>query len=285
MRRSPAERYILCRLMDGVGIGELHQELAARQLDVLPLERVSAYEAGLNLPVGLAPRDGTNYGSQRFLVRHGVRQFFHPDGDVRGARLLLERPLAREFVEVLVVAGADDNWIASASSRRGTPISARAIRLYRYFYFDLSVLDSGELFAFLGHKRGENVDSSTEDSRLRAARSRETSLGFLLEALRAGSMPSNLQLGRILRAAQTTAVAATLDAGLRGDARRSLLYSTIAKNVTEIIQLVGDPSGDLQHEIKTLMLGTSTETVPHVSELGGSHTTDLLGEPTDMLNV
>ncbi len=71
-----------------------------------------------------------------------------------------------------------------------------------------------------------------------------------------------------------------VEAPLGGEAARALAFSSVAKHLTETLQAIGDPGGDLQHEIKTLMLGTSTDTVPHVSELGGSHTTDLLGEPT-----
>lgn len=280
MRRSPAERFIQSRLLEGVGVLDLQRELVDRQLDVLPRGRLDAYAAALAVPQGFDPRDLSHRASQRFLLEQGLRQYFHPDQDMRAAMWLLDQPQPREFTEVLVVSGADDDWLACALARRGTPFSSRALWLYRRFFFDLSLVDHAHLLAFLCRRRGEEVEVTTDDAYQRAARSRETSLGFLLELLRAGSMPSVAQLGRILRAAQFTAIAATLDAGLQNDSRKALQCSAIAKNVTEIIERIGDPSGDLQHELRSLLLETDPARVPHVSELGGTHTTNLLGEPT-----
>ncbi|MFO0570433.1 MAG: hypothetical protein U0263_32620 [Polyangiaceae bacterium] len=50
-------------------------------------------------------------------------------------------------------------------------------------------------------------------------------------------------------------------------------------NLTEIIQTIGDPSGDLQYELRSLLLETDPDRVPHVSELAVVHN-QLAGEPT-----
>ncbi|MFO0570434.1 MAG: hypothetical protein U0263_32625 [Polyangiaceae bacterium] len=173
------------------------------------------------VPQGFDPRDLSHRPSQRFLLAQGLRQYFQPDQDMRAAMWLLDQPQPREFTEVLVVSGADDDWLACALARRGTPFSSRALWLYRRFFFDLSLVDHAHLLAFLCHRRGEEVEITTDDAYQRAARSRETSLGFLLE------LPRRLDaVGCAARPDpacwRTTAIAATLDAGLQNDSCKAL---------------------------------------------------------------
>jgi len=279
MRRSPAERYIEFRLLDGIGAEELQTELAERQLDVLPVSRLDQYARQLVVPTRFAPRDRAHLASQRYLSSHGLRLLFQPDFDTRAATSLLDKPEPREFVETLLVSGADDGWVAGVQTRRGTATTARTIRLYRQYYFDLSLLTSSELGSFLAVRRGEQTETAPDSDMARAARSRATSLGPLLAVLRAGSIPSSAQLGRILRATQVTSAVSMLDSSLQGDSVSALRYATLAKLTSEVIEIVGDPGGDLQRDIRALLLGTAAEEVPHVSELGASYTTNLLGEP------
>ncbi|MCC6651691.1 MAG: hypothetical protein IT348_11135 [Candidatus Eisenbacteria bacterium] len=280
MHRSPAERYAVCRLLEGATVGDAVQDLADRQLDVVPIEYVAQLQAELAPPTGFDPRDRTHLTSQRYLLQRGVRLYFQRDAEMDAAAELLNRPLEREFMETLIVAGADNAWLAHALERRGTPVSERAIRLFRSCFFDISPLDSRELRQFLARRRGEDVPPEAEDPRLRAAHSRGSGLALLLEMLRAGSMPAGVQISRLFEAARIAAAAGCVEATLGGEAARALAFSSVAKNLTETLQAIGDPGGHLQHELRALMLGTSTETVPHVSELGGTHTTDLLGEPS-----
>lgn len=276
--RSPAERFARCRLADGADVQALADELAERHLDVVPPEHLVALQADLRLPSPFYPRDRGHHESQTFLLQNRLRLYFQPDADMEGASALVDDALPREFAETLIVAGAEEPWLAAALQRRGTTISARGLRLYKSFFFAVDGLDTAELSQFLDRRRGEEV-APEDDPRVRAARSRGTGLSLLLESMRSGNMPSNLQMARLLQAAQVVAIAGCLDASLRGDAQRSLHFSAIARNTTEVLQLIGDAGQDLQRDLRALVLETAQDEVPHISRLGGTHTTELVGDP------
>jgi hypothetical protein len=250
----------------------------------------------LATPVPFYPADQLHRPSQRFLLREGIRLFFHPDRSMTRAFELLDDPRAKEMVETGVMSGHTPVWVAALLRRRGIGATAEAVERYVAHFFDLKLVDSSELKVLFDLRMvGEPTSDPHEQTALAAelsgkhmyshlarvtAHQAATPVACIMHEMRMGIMPSALELGKIAAAARTAAASCVLDSLLRGDLpERARDYALTAKVMSEIVDSVGDPEVELNEGLRSILLDTDAYEVPLLSQLsGGEHTVDL--QPT-----
>lgn len=297
IRRSPCEYYLKYLVVhpDKYTNEYITTVCERQQLDVLGDWYLDILRVKYVPPVPFYPSDSLHNKSQRFLFKEKIQQLFLPDEDMRRTLELLDRPRAKEFVEASLVSGAPEELIAHAlGPQRKFVCTEKAIHYYRHFFWNIELVDTTELKALL-QLRVPNAEQITdgqkkraasalhkvlkEDPRVIAASLPQSPLTALMSQMRMGLMPRNLNLGDVVEATRRMAAVRALEAVSRDDAfasKRALEYTMVARNMTEMLEMIVRPDDRLREELSTIALRTEEGPVPYIHELSeGEHTTEL----------
>lgn len=307
VRRSPCELYIKYLLVRSgqATTAEIIQHLVQKQLDFISDAYIENLRTQCVPPVPFYPANTHHPLSQRFLIKQGLRTFFHPDANADRAKAMLDEPSTKEFIEASVISGLSFEMTSVGLRKKGVPSTSGAVEQYCYFFWNLSNVDSLELKALLrlrmqslvyaGLPGPLDVDAGEmqqlmrkglwNDPRWLAANTSNKAIANIMHALRSGYMPSGVELGRLAQFGQVAGVAAAADAMMRGarpEHARDLALT--AKLMGDILETVGDPEADLRQDLRTLVLKTESKPVPQIHQLTqGNHTTDV--QPIEQKDV
>ena len=298
IRRSPCEYYIKYLLVhpDDYPDSEIEEILRLQQLDNIGLEYIERLRNECTPPTPFYPFDELHFKSQRFLIREGIRSLFIPDSDADCAMKLLTTPRAKETIETSLICFSASAWIAAVLTRRlGVPATSDAIEIYKHLFFNINLVDSHELKTIL-RKRVSQVEvydthqqvlktiewkTGYTDPRRLSAEMAITPLAGMMNEMRMGLMPTNVELAKVASAARLAATVGCLEGLARGerpDRCRDLAHT--AKLMHEMLETVGDPESDLQSSLQLLRLQTEAEPIPSIEQLSaGHHTVDV--QPID----
>lgn len=300
IRRSPCENYLkyLVSHPHGYDNRRIRNICVLQQLDFVDEYYLDRLRKKVVPPVPFYPHDDMHERSQRFLMKHRIWKLYYPDPDMEAATALLEQPKAKEHIEMMLLGHATPTWIASALRRTGVKATAESVKLFKYYYWNTDLVDTTELKVLLLvrgaseiQEEGRNpletsayqaltIKAGRTDPRLLAVESQLPAMTTMMNMLRMGFMPSNVELSRIASATRIAANVQAFSSSLRGafgDSERSRDYAQVVKTMTEVLDAVGSPEEDLTHQLTTL-LQTDKSEMPTIKQLGGSYTVDV--QPT-----
>ena len=294
IRRSPCEYYIKYLLVhpDDYGDEEVEELLRTQQLDNIGMEYLELLRASCPHPMPFYPFDEMHFRSQRFLIREGIRGLFVTTSHVECAMKLLQLPRAKEFIETSLICRSLPAWIAAVLSRKmGIPATQESIDIYKHFFFNVDLVDSHELKTII-RKRVEMVDvydphqsvlktlawkTGFSDPRRVSAEMSIAPLAGMMNEVRLGLMPTNVELSKVATTTRLVATVGCLEGLMRGerpDRCRDLAQT--AKLMHEMLETIGDPESDLQESLRALALQTEAEPIPSIHQLSaGHHTVDV----------
>lgn len=294
IRRSPAEYYIKYLIVhpDAYGDEEIEDVLRTSQLDNIGLEYIERLRQTCSPPVPFYPNDDLHFPSQRFLIREDLRALFFPDQHTECALNILGTPRAKEVVETSLICRSTMAWIAAVLTRKlGVRSTPESVSIYKHYFFNTDLVDSHELKTIL-RKRVELIDvydshqqilktigwkTGYSDPRRISAEMAITPLAGMMNEMRMGLMPTNIELSKVASAARLAATVGCLEGLMRGerpDRCRDLAQT--AKLMHEMLETVGDPESELQSSLQALTLQTEAEPIPPIRQLtGGNHTVDV----------
>lgn len=267
-----------------------------QQLDFIGLPYLERLRTVCVPPTPFFPDDRMHRRSMRFLRKEMLYTMFHPDDVMQEAAGILDHTKAKETVESMLISQSHPAWICTVLRRHGLDVSEAAISRYKHYYFNVDLVDSSELKALmiarLHHTDGNDADQSRissamtivekSDARRSLAMATSPMTANIMNTLRLGLLPTSLDVSRLAEATRVAALSGALDVSLRGLPAQGRDYAFIAKMMTEILESVGDPAGDLQEGLAKLAIETEKEEVPHIKQLTeGSHTLDL--QPIDVV--
>lgn len=300
IRRTPCEyylKYLLCH-PDNYSLGDVEVILREHQLDYpgpLPVRRLNDR---LRKPPIFRPYDKRHSLTFRFLVTEGIYSLFHPDEHMKAAVALLKKPRAKEMLEAMTISGDPDSFILHRLKGMGFKLTAQALKKYYFYFWNLDLVDRTELGALLQMRvdamvmDGDDLASTLRhkamrkaaynDPRLAAVNSPASPFAGVLNQIRYGYMPESIDLPSLMARAREVLGVRAMEAGLdRGPmaARQALEFTASMKNVSDMLEALGDPGEDLQRNLMNLMLDNDRSPVPYVHELTeGKHTVDV--QPT-----
>lgn len=292
IRRSPCElyiKYLLCH-PDGYSLGAVKDIVVGQDLDYPSDLYAQGLRRKLRVPVPFYPTNITHARSQRFLKAERIFAFFHPDDPAEEAHRLLRSPRAKETIETMTLSGDPDPLVAHRLRRLGIPASTEGVRRYCRYYWDLSLVDSTEAGALFRMRVERTLDTDpgfdpTRDQMLQhfalgKARYRDprrfasempnSPMASLMNQLRLGVMPTQVELGRLLSATRMAALCRANEviyASSPTDAARGRDFMLMAKLATDLIADIGSPDTELQRDLQQLVLETEQGSVPHIRAL------------------
>lgn len=300
VRASPCDYYLkyLVTHPDKYDDGSIRTLVKLQHLDFVGVAHLQRIRKSCSPPTPFYPEDPLHAESQRFLVKERIYSLYYHENDVdmKQAILLLDHPRGKEMVEQMLFSGAEPLWIAQMLKRVQFTATARAVELYKHFYFNVELVNETELRAIMGMRSEIEIDGQDKDevnykaAFKQACKSHIADLttnaavspfSRILGMLKVGLMPSGVQISRIATAGRAAATVRSLENTLLGRAEPARDFALTAKLLNELLESVGDNSGDLQNSLMKMALDTDASEVPSIGELtGGDHTTDLLPELT-----
>lgn len=300
IRRSPCEQYIKFLLVhpDHYTTAMIREIVLTKGLDYIGDIYAKRLLTQMRVPDPFKPLNKLHANSQNFIMREGLAGFFYPTAPDNLAAQLLENAKAKELIETLTLAGEKPAFIVAYLERKdGIRATSEALRRYCKYYWNLKLLDQTELRGLIRMRadviitlgKEPDADEHAQFSVMKSAQYRDprrlvvespiTPVAAMLNRMRLGIMPSQLELSRMASAARVAATARTLES-LLNDAPNSATnardYSQVSSSMTELIQALGSPDAELQKELQQLQLATDHSELPHIAELSdGHHTTDL----------
>lgn len=300
IRRSPCELYIKYLLVhpDGYTDDSVLDIVRGQQLDYLGHEYLKRLRARLRIPVPFYPNNKLHSPSKKLLVRHKILGFFHPDEDSITAHHLLQKPRAKELIETMVIAGESHGVIAHRLRSIGSTVKVRAVKRYCGFYWNVELVDSTELRALLRMRvehpryRDDGMEPLPEqrlqmfamnkvqyqDPRRMMVDMPVIPMAGLMNQMRMGLMPSQVELARLANVTRVAATVRAFESTMAGGpmgAVQARDYALVAKTMSEMILEIGSPDIELQKELQQLALVTDESTLPYIGELEGTHTVSL----------
>lgn len=302
IRRAPAEGYYKYLVVhpttyENGYIKEIAKELS---LDYLGDWYIQWLRERLHPPTPFHPEDLTHAKSQKFLMGEGLVRAFHPNEHWFSVLRLLNKPRLREIVETMLLSRAPYAAISHAlDARHGVKFSSEAVRLFKYYFWDIDLLGSMEMRALLDMRNNgalaelDDKDMLAQvasikrmrhtDPRVVAARLPHTPLAAALAQLELGVLPKKMDLGVILE--QTMSVAllrgaeATYNGGPLGASMSDSFFRS-AETLHRLKSAVVNPEDKLRKDLKRISLATTDRRVPTVAQLtAGNHTTNVHPEP------
>ncbi len=304
VRRSPCETYIKFLISHP----DRNQSLAIKdvvrrqQLDCPSTDYVERLRKEMRVPEDFRPHDKLHRPSFSFIMKHKLLGFYHPDPDARVAHQLLQNARAKEAIETSVLVGDTDAFIARRLATLDIPVTLKAVKFYKLFYWDISLVDETEIRALLTMRMDylafpdAGVDGSFtvtsdhrlqhealkrakyKDPRLLAMSMTSSPMSGILNQLRLGLLPNKVEISRLAQATRTAALVRSFESVIAGGptgGADSRDYALTMKMMSELITEIGDPDVDLQKQLNQLAVRTSTARVPQLKELGGEFTTDM----------
>ena len=296
-QRSPCEYYLKYLVVhpDRLTDDDIGKLVRAQQLDFIGPSYLQQLRAKCKPPNPFYPEKKNHRQTTRFLLKEKLEAIFQPDPDMFRAMRFLDKPRAKELIESMAIAGSTTKWIHVSLKRAGFDSTEQAVEYYLFYYFNLSLVDSNELQAFMMHRCDSPVTMDPGEQRLnehyaramlrservQAANMAVTPYAGLLSLLRRGIMPSNVQISRIVSATRLTATIKADEALLEGKSGMSRDYAIVAKAMSEILQETGEVEEGLQEGLSRLVLKTDERRLPNVKQLSGGHHTLDLQPPID----
>lgn len=290
--RSPCEQYLKWLVVhpDRYGDDHIRSLVRAQGLDFIGKPYLHRLRSVCVAPTPFYPEDPTHRTSFRFLRKERIELFFHPTQDMEAATFLMGEPRAKEVIEAMLLARSEPAWIARNLRKVGFDVTSEAIVQYKFHYFNIDLLDATEIRALIMVRAvgDESTDSDEQrlnaasvkasrwDSRVLTSQMQVGPLAAVINQVRLGVLPSNIELGRLVAAARTVSVAGALEAVMDRAPTPAREYALTAKLLTEILEQVGVAEKDLQQGLTGLLLATEQTEVPHIEALtAGEHTLDM----------
>ncbi len=300
IRRSPCELYIKYLLVhpDEYSDENIRDIVRGQQLDYIGHDYLVRLRRRMRQPIPFYPNDRMHAPSRRLIDKHKLAGFFHPDETSIAAMKLLEKPRAKELIETMVIAEDPPALIAHRLRGIGLTTTVRAIKRYCSFYWNISLVDSTELRALLQMRveypryRDDGMELIPETklqlSAMKKAQYQDprrmmvdipiVPMAGLMNRLRMGMMPSQLDLAKLANvtriAATVRSFQSTMSGGPNG-AVQAMNYAIVAEKMSAMIEDLGSPDMELQRDLQQLGLATDDGTVPYIGELEGAHTVSL----------
>lgn len=236
------------------------------------------------------PEDKRHRLSQRFLRKEQIEAIYHQDDAMKAAVDLLSKPKAKETIETMLITRSAPGWICLALKRQGFGATPEAIERYKHYYFNVDLVSRTELQALLVSRAApmETKDKTEQvlasnlakanntDPRVLTSKMAITPLAELMNVIRMGVLPSNVELSRLAKAARASALIGVAESAVKSQPERGRDFALIAKMMSEIVEQIGDTEVDLKTGLATMLLETDGTEVPHIKELSdGSHTVDI----------
>lgn len=214
---------------------------------------------------------------------------------MENAFALLQDPQAKELLESMLITEDPELTILYRLESMGRRYCNRTVERYRFFFFNPTLVDSTEMRALLRY-RTDFIDPNSDeyedqmrramqksaycDARSMVSSQPTKSIASLLNQMRMGFIPSQIQLQQLMGATRIAALiqaqAASLIGG-RNSSSETRDFILAAKMLTEMMQEVGGSDQDLTRELQQLALQTDGVPVPNVFALtGGNHTVELM---------
>lgn len=297
IRASPCDYYLkyLCTHPDDYSDLQVRNLVKLQHLDFLGMEHLGRIRQSCIPPTPFYPEEIDHRPSQRFLTKERIFQLYHPDEDALCAIRLLDHPRGKELTESSLFSGIEPPWVCATLKRVQFQASSRAIELYRHYYFNTGLVDGTELRAIMGMRSYVAVDGQDADavryqanyeraskSEIAALASSSTLSPFsrIINMMKVGIMPSGLHIAKIASAGRMVATVRSLENSITGHAERARDFALTGKILNELMESVGDVSGDLQKSLMSMVLDTDASEVQSIESLtAGNHTMDLLPEP------
>ncbi len=292
IRRSPCELYIKSLLVhpDNYSLEALRAIVVGQDLDYPSDDYVESLRDQMRKPRPFYPENKLHLSSVRFLRKERIIGFYHPDKISKKAHALLQDAHSKELIETMSLVGDSPEFIAHRVRLLGSPCDPTVLQQYYGFYWNLRLVDSTEINALLrmrpmrvldaddavGPTRDQVLQSDAirraayQDPRRMAAQRPHSPMASLMNQLRMGLMPSQVELARLLSATRLGAIARADEAihnGSRQDAAAARDYVFTAKLITEMIADIGSPDMELQRDLQQLMLETESERLPNMAQL------------------
>lgn len=298
IRASPCDFYLryLVTHPDGYSDSQIRNLVKLQKLDFLGIEHLGRLRAECTPPSPFYPEDLCHHLSQRFLTKERIFHLYHPDDDGVIAIKLLDHPRGKEVTEQLLVTGAEPLWICAMLKRVQFQATTRAIELYQHYYFNTKLVDATELRAIMMMRSDVEVNQTDRDARnyslayataAKADIASLTAMGQLspfsrvLGLMRFGIMPTSVQLTKIAMVARLASIVRSAESSLLGHPEKARDFALAGKILTELMESVGDVSGDLQRGLQSMLLDTDASEVPTMDELTqGNLAVDLLPQRT-----
>lgn len=298
VRRSPCERYLKYLIVhpDGYSNDEIRQLAQLQQLDYLGAPYLDRLRSSVTPPLPFYPEDRTHTRSQGFLNSEGLWAIFHPDADMKAAQQALEKPRVKEGLESMLLSMASVEYISAVARHRlNVTMSVRAVQLYKVYFFDVDLVDSTELKALMDSRVQINAEEDPDakrlsismlaanktDPRKEATKIASPQMAALMNSLRMGFLPSNIDMSKLAAAARYASTIQAYNASLHGYAANARDFALVAKAMSEILDSVGDASVDLQSDLTQMLLETDAAEVPQLADLSGSEVLQLPGQSVE----
>jgi hypothetical protein len=306
IRRSPAELYIkflLCH-PDGYDVDTTRAIIYKQQLDWVDDNYALGLKARMNIPVPFYPTNKAHKASSQFVYREKLAGFFTPDAAASVAHQLLQHARAKETIETGAIVKDPPAFIAHRLRSMSIYCTVQGVQRYLAYYYDLTLVDTLELnalqrlriegpSAFATGPNGEpTVHDRLQYQALSSSKYRDprtamlsipiSSAASLVNQIRQGMLPKQVDLSRIAEATRAVAAVRTLEAvasggPLGGASARD--YAMATKLMTELIQDLGSPTAELKKGLQQLALKNEDSRLPLLSDMSdGKYTTDLQPE-------
>jgi hypothetical protein len=294
IRASPADFYLkyLITHPEDYRDHQIRTLVKLQQLDFLGMPHLSRLREECVRPNPFYPEDLTHHPSQRFLVKERIHSLWHMDKDSIQAAKLVDHPRAKELAEALILSDAEPLWISGMLKRRQNfTATERAITLYKHYYFNIDLVDRTEIQAIINMRavvdsEGDSDAAEYKRAYWKAAKDdlRKLSAGMALtpmasamNLMRLGIMPKGIDVARIATVGRLAALIQSSAASVNGKAKTALDFALTAKMMTEIMDSVGDASGDFQQSLMKMVLDTDAAPVPSIQQVtSGNYTLDII---------
>lgn len=290
--RSPCEVYLKFLLVHPERHSDDHIRGLVRMqgLDFIGKPYLQRIRSVCVPPIPFYPDDINHRPSYRFLRKERMELLFHPNEDMEAATFLLGEPRAKEVLESMLIARSEPAWVARNLRKVGYGVSADAVSQYKFHYFNVDMLDANELRALVMSRcvgdesadpdeqrlNAASIKAARYDSRVLTSQMQVGPLAAVINQVRMGVLPTNIELGRLISAARTVAVAGAMEAVMDRAPTPAREYALVAKLFTEVLEQVGVAEKDLQQGLSGLLLSTEQDAVTHIDALtAGEHTMDL----------
>jgi hypothetical protein len=297
IRHSPCELYVKYLLShpDTYSNDAVIDLLRLKHLDFVGRNYLDRLRGDMYIPSPFIPNDQLHWPSVNFMLRHRLTFLYHPDVFTLEALDTLDDAQGKSTVESMLLTDDPPGLIMYRLRAQGIRCSeAKTVERYKYFFFNTDLVDETEIRALV-KLRYEVVgrDEDEYDTQARMAMKSSSyrdirkivlnqpikQLGSLLNQLRMGYLPSQLELAGLLNSTRVASLvqanAAAMIGGQDG-ATTTRDYATALAALTEILEKIGSPEASLSKDLQLLGVRTQEAELPHVLQLtNGNHTTDL----------
>jgi len=299
IRHSPAENYFKFLVIhpecyDNGHIKDVAFDLG---LDYLGDWYIQWIRDRMRPPSPFYPEDSKHNKSFQYLLRENLVQAFLPDEPMKKATRILSRPRWRELVETLLIAQAPFDAVVHALRVRHRFVADDAtIRLYKYFYWNIDLLDSTDMRALLElrytggfHPAGEDKERLVQfpalsknrhnDPRVVAARLPACPISSVLAQLHLGVMPKGVNMEAVVQTTLMTSSIKTLEGTVMGGQNGAQIaqgFAAVAETMTRLKESVVNPETNLREDLRRITVATTTAVVPTLRQLtNGNHTVNV----------